>query len=378
MRLNCQQATEEPQEPHAPPDAAETVEDTDAGSQQGDNMMLQQWYQMRQPVPFELAMLEAMLQEYCNSQQRRLRLMRHLVADTLTRATTSSTTLGNARIDFYKMVPINVALKNFELSTAEARRCLTDLLHNDDDMLDLMLTAKHELGPGEMLDETRHQEVELLLENYHRQLSITQNEISKLVQEVQSTQELAGINLDISRNRMLHMEIQLAMMNVSVACCAAIFGVFGMNVANGIEHTEHALPGVVGLGLASGGILYGAWYMYMRMRVVRRSLLDEGESKELHTLGRIFGDLSNIETVIRSTLELQAGSGSGNATGGGDRQGRLTSSTPLDRAAMRTLLEEETGHRVNDAELDLIFRLFDTKADGWIGASDYKDLGIVK
>jgi hypothetical protein len=50
--------------------------------------------------------------------------------------------------------------------------------------------------------------MQLVLENYHRQLSITQNEISKLVQEVQSTQDLAAINLDITRNRMLHMEIQ--------------------------------------------------------------------------------------------------------------------------------------------------------------------------
>jgi hypothetical protein len=153
-------------------------------------------------------------QEYCNSQTRRLTLMRRLVADTLSRATAESNTLGNIA-DVYKMVPINGALKAFDLNTSEARRCLTDLLHNDEvsevhvttarrvsaklartavggctlvtavlmtllhctcvacivlcctletwyqDMLAMLLTAQHALKPGEVLEETRHQEVEV-------------------------------------------------------------------------------------------------------------------------------------------------------------------------------------------------------------------------
>ena len=79
---------------------------------------------------------------------------------------------------------------------------------------------------------------QLLLENYHRQLGITQVEISKLKQFCAEHQELAGINLNISRNRMLRVEIQLAMMNVGVAVSAAIFSLFGMNLLNGYEHVS--------------------------------------------------------------------------------------------------------------------------------------------
>jgi hypothetical protein len=126
----------------------------------GENVM-RTMFRAQSPVPFELAMLEAMLQEFCASQARKLSLMDRLVKDTLRRATSASS--PDTRIDFYRLVPINVALKNFELSTAEARRCLTDLLHSDEDMLDLLLTAKAALVPGETLEKARHAEVEVCL-----------------------------------------------------------------------------------------------------------------------------------------------------------------------------------------------------------------------
>ena len=81
---------------------------------------------------------------------------------------------------------------------------------------------------------------QLLLENYHRRLSQTQAEISKLKRFCAEHQDLAEINLNISRNRLLRVEIQLAMMNVSVALSAAAFSMFGMNLVSGLENVSAA------------------------------------------------------------------------------------------------------------------------------------------
>ena len=106
-------------------------------------------------------MLEAVLQEFCDGQRRKLILMEKLVTDAIRQATSGSSV--DIRLDFYRLVPINVALNNFEVSTSEARKCLSELLHSDDDMLELLLTAKAALVPGETLAKARHADVEVLI-----------------------------------------------------------------------------------------------------------------------------------------------------------------------------------------------------------------------
>jgi hypothetical protein len=121
------------------------------------------------------------------------------------------------------------------------------------------------------------------------------------------------------------------------------------------------------IGAGTACTLYLSWFTYMKATIFKRSLVDDKESKELFTLTKVFNDLGNIETVMRASLELKAGS-----------DDQLAASTPLDRAAMRKMLEQEAGRSVSDDELDLIFGLYDCTSDGWIGASDYQTMGFVK
>jgi hypothetical protein len=121
------------------------------------------------------------------------------------------------------------------------------------------------------------------------------------------------------------------------------------------------------VGAGTACTLYLSWFAYMKATIFKRSLVDDAESKELLTLTKVFNDLGNIETVMRASLELKAGS-----------DDQLAASTPLDKAAMRKMLEQEAGRSVSDDELDLIFGLYDCTSDGWIGASDYVKMGFVK
>ncbi|CAN0115479.1 unnamed protein product [Phaeothamnion confervicola] len=118
-------------------------------------------------TPFELVVLEHFLQEVCTAYQRRVHIFSR-VATTVLSEVTQQTTLGS-RADFYKLVPIRAALKEFELSTLALRGCLADLLGSDEDLLALLLTERRRLRAGEHMDPRRHEAAELLLENYHRQ-----------------------------------------------------------------------------------------------------------------------------------------------------------------------------------------------------------------
>lgn len=78
-----------------------------------------------------------------------------------------------------------------------------------------------------MLDAHRHSVVELLLENYHRQLVLVGHDVAAMKQEMESLQELSSISLDVSLNSMIAVDVRLAMLNLGVATSACIFGAMG-------------------------------------------------------------------------------------------------------------------------------------------------------
>ncbi|CAM9852068.1 unnamed protein product, partial [Ectocarpus fasciculatus] len=104
-------------------------------------------------------------------------------------------------------------------------------MQSDEDMLGLLLTEAKELRNGEvirdnnrtaMLDAHRHSVVELLLENYHRQLVLVGHDVAAMKQEMESLQELSSISLDVSLNSMIAVDVRLAMLNLGVATSACI------------------------------------------------------------------------------------------------------------------------------------------------------------
>lgn len=110
----------------------------------------------------------------------------------------------------------------FNLSTTEmnvkgAIRCITDLLENDEDMNNLLLTEQQNARKNnEVLDIESHAGVELLLEEYGRQLNSILLEIDYLLQRVQSKQDILALSMDAYRNRMIRMNLYLSVAGVSL------------------------------------------------------------------------------------------------------------------------------------------------------------------
>ena len=90
-----------------------------------------------------------------------------------------------------------------------------NLLSSDDDMLAMLLTDQYDAKiKNTQVPFEKHAEVELLLENYQRQLSYSLQELSLLLRRVQTKQELSAITLDVYRNRMIQMNVNLAIAGV--------------------------------------------------------------------------------------------------------------------------------------------------------------------
>ncbi|CAN0560210.1 unnamed protein product, partial [Ectocarpus sp. 12 AP-2014] len=130
-------------------DAAALQEEGEEEEEQEEHHQMKVMFREQLPMPFELAMLEVMLQEVCTSYHRRAHVVRRLMEQGLKPSETTSF-FAPSRIEHYRLVPLKLALKQLELKLSQTRACLEELMQSDEDMLGLLLTEAKELRNGEV------------------------------------------------------------------------------------------------------------------------------------------------------------------------------------------------------------------------------------
>ena len=145
-----------------------------------------------------------------------------------------------------------------------AIHCITDLLDNDEDMNNLLLTEQATAKKNnEVLDIESHASVELMLEEYGRQLNSILLEIDYLLQRVQSKQDILALSMDAYRNRMIRMNLYLSIGGISLGFGTAVAGFFGMNVVHGYEEASGIFEAIVLSSCLFGGGFMGACFTYL-------------------------------------------------------------------------------------------------------------------
>jgi hypothetical protein len=241
---------------------------------------------------FELFILEDLLINVCNNFDRRLllyhALLRNLEAEKT--AVQSTTTEATARAkqyptipmlfrDFkslfeseslqdpdediiYKLSPLIELLNSFEIEIRECRERLHELLKNDEELAQVLLTERQRAAEnGVHFDTTKHESIELLLENYALHMSQVINDVIHLENKVQNQKDVSDLTMKIKRNRLLWLNANLAATSVCLGFGACVFGLFGMNLTSGLE----AIHPSVFYGVGSGTLLLCV-YAYSRLK----------------------------------------------------------------------------------------------------------------
>jgi magnesium transporter len=94
----------------------------------------------------------------------------------------------------------------------------------------MYLTARAQGKPRAVHD---HEQLELLLESFTKQVEEIVSEVDTTVANVQSTQEIAELMLDSGRNALLALDVKISIATLGVGTGALIAGFFGMNVSCG-------------------------------------------------------------------------------------------------------------------------------------------------
>ncbi|KAK0343150.1 magnesium ion transporter [Friedmanniomyces endolithicus] len=134
-------------------------------------------------------------------------------------------------------------LGTFEQKARLVRDAIDDLLEADDDLAAMYLTEK---GQGHEREDDNHEEVELLLESYHKVCDEIVQVSSNLISAIRNTEEVSRAILDANRNSLmlLGLKVDIGTMGISVGMFIA--ALYGMNLENFIEETNYGFFGISG------------------------------------------------------------------------------------------------------------------------------------
>ncbi|ETN40205.1 uncharacterized protein HMPREF1541_04481 [Cyphellophora europaea CBS 101466] len=148
-------------------------------------------------------------------------------------------------------------LGTFEQKARLVRDAIDDLLNADDDLAAMYLSERSKSGTSR--PENDHQEVEMLLESYHKICDEIVEISGNLISNIRNTEEVVKAILDANRNQLMLLEIKFSVGTLGLAGGTLIAGLYGMNLNNFIEETDWGFGAVsvVCFGLSAIISIYG-------------------------------------------------------------------------------------------------------------------------
>ena|ERR1700738_1057390 len=140
-----------------------------------------------------------------------------------------------------------------------------------------------EKSRGKQREVDQHDEVELLLEAYVKQVDGIVQEADQLSSNMRNTEEIVNIILDANRNSLMLLNlkvpnpsslsplIQVSMTTLGIGSGAAIASLLGMNLKNFMEEWPYGFPMITSLALGTSIMVFG--YGLARLKRIQKLTL---------------------------------------------------------------------------------------------------------
>ena len=201
----------------------------------------------------------------------------------------------------------------------------------------------------------RHQDVEHILGIYARRFSSIIQQTNYLLGRIESKQDFIELELDLYRNRLIRMNLDLAILATATGVTTALTGTFGMNMINGLEESATAF------GMVSGGsaaMALGVGYYFRRMvsgRVIQKRA--EQRIDEIKTMSDALSDMTALDYTVKKMIR----------------------GTTMSREEFKNqLIIARQSKQCTDKEIDLLFDVLNTQRDDVLGKEDFVDKEEVK
>jgi len=126
-----------------------------------------------------------------------------------------------------------------------------------------------------------HEELEVLLESFSKQVEEIVNEAENTQSNVQSTQEIVELILDSNRNSLLALDLKVSIYTMGIGIGTLVAGLFGMNLKSHMEEHDlaFAMMSVFSIVVALFFSYSGLW----RLQKIRKiGLSGNGSGRKTH------------------------------------------------------------------------------------------------
>ncbi|KAH9026314.1 Mg2+ transporter protein cora-like protein [Lactarius deliciosus] len=182
---------------------------------------------------------------------------------------------------FKRLLHYSRRLTSFQNRVKLVEAAFEEVLEQDEDLAAMYLTDRKNDVPRQLSD---HEELELLLETFSKQVEEIVNEAENIHGNVQSTQEIVELILDSNRNALLALDLKVSIGTMGIGTGALIAGLFGMNASfrfltSRMEELPYAFAG---MSVASALIaLLVAWTGLRRLAKIQKVGLSASSSKKV-------------------------------------------------------------------------------------------------
>ncbi|KAI0253371.1 Mg2+ transporter protein cora-like protein [Lactifluus subvellereus] len=142
---------------------------------------------------------------------------------------------------FKRLLHYSRRLTSFQNRVKLVQAAFEEVLEQDEDLAAMYLTDRKNDVHRQLSD---HEELELLLETFSKQVEEMVNEAENIHGNVQSTQEIVELILDSNRNALLALDLKVSIGTMGIGMGALIAGLFGMNLTSHMEDHPFAFMGM--------------------------------------------------------------------------------------------------------------------------------------
>ncbi|PPR00289.1 hypothetical protein CVT24_005030 [Panaeolus cyanescens] len=195
-------------------------------------------------LPYEFRALESILLSVLSALEAEMVFIRNLVGGLLAEMEDN---IDHDR--FKRLLHYSRRLASFKNRATLVQEAIDEVLSQDEDLDAMYLSDKK---AGILREDSDHDELEVLLESFSKQVEEVVNEAENIEHNVQSTQEIVELILDSNRNALLALDLQVSIATLGVGSGALIAGLFGMNLMSHLESHPYGFYAMSGLatGLA--------------------------------------------------------------------------------------------------------------------------------
>ncbi|KAG6334207.1 hypothetical protein ID866_4878 [Astraeus odoratus] len=166
---------------------------------------------------------------------------------------------------FKRLLHYSRRLASFKNRARLVQNALEEVLEQDDDLNAMYLTDKKS---GVVRQKHEHDELEVLLEFFSKQVEEIVNEAENIESNVHSTQEIVELILDSNRNALLALDLKVSIATMGLGCGALVAGLFGMNLKSHMEEMPYAFVAMTVASTAVAALV--AWAGLWRLAKIRK------------------------------------------------------------------------------------------------------------